>query len=56
MAKDRSTMAGRCRITSMTEWDQDSIDAELPGYFNFAEDGLGDFQFRYVNASSTGGC
>ena len=40
--------AGRWRITSMTEWDNDFIDAEVPGYFNFAKDGLGGFQFGYV--------
>ena len=32
----------------MTEWDNDFIDEEVPGYFNFAKNGLGDFQFGYV--------
>ena len=32
----------------MTEWDNDFIDAELPGFIDFAKDGLGDFQFGYV--------
>lgn len=32
----------------MTEWDQDFIDEEVPGYIDFAHDGMGDFQFGYV--------
>jgi len=48
MAKLRSQIAGRWRITAMTEWDNDFIDAEVPGYIDFAKDGLGDFQFGYV--------
>ena len=32
----------------MTQWDNEFIDEEVPGYFNFAKDGLGDFQFGYV--------
>lgn len=48
MAKRKSQIAGRWRITSMEMWDNDFIDAEVPGYINFGEDGLGDFQFGYV--------
>ena len=48
MAKRKSKVVGRWRITSMTEWDQDFIDAEVPGYINFTKDFLGDFQFGYV--------
>ena len=48
MAKRKSQIAGRWRITSMTEWDNDFIDAEVPGYFKFGMDGRGDFQFGYV--------
>jgi len=47
MAKKKGII-GRWRITSMTEWDNDFIDAEVPGYISFAKDGLGDFQFGYV--------
>jgi hypothetical protein len=32
----------------MTAWDNDFIDAEIPGYINVARDGLGNFQFGYV--------
>ena len=42
------TITGRWRITSMEMWDQDFVDAEVPGYIRFAKDGLGDFQFGYV--------
>ena len=48
MAKRKSQIAGRWRIASMEMWDNDFIDAEVPGYINFAQDGLGDFQFGYV--------
>ena len=41
-------IVGRWRITSMTEWDQDFVDEEVPGYFEFSKDGLGEFQFGYV--------
>lgn len=30
-------------------WDQDFIDAELPGYFHFNDDDSGEFQFGYVH-------
>jgi len=48
MEKKKSQIVGRWRITSMTEWDQDFVDEEVPGYFNFRKDGLGEFQFGYV--------
>jgi hypothetical protein len=32
----------------MEMWDNDFIDAEVPGYINFDKDGHGDFQFGYV--------
>lgn len=48
MAKKKSQIIGRWRITSMTEWDQHFVDEEVPGYFKFCKDGLGDLQFGYV--------
>lgn len=47
MAKKKG-ITGKWRITSMEMWDQDFIDAEVPGYINFGDDGSGDFQFGYV--------
>ena len=44
----KKTITGRWHITSMELWDQDFIDAEVPGYIEFTQDGLGDFQFGYV--------
>ena len=32
----------------MTEWDQDFVDEEVPGFFEFKASGLGEFQFGYV--------
>jgi hypothetical protein len=48
MATRKAQITGRWRITSMTEWNNDFVDAEVPGCINFAKDGLGDFQFGYV--------
>ena len=44
-----SEFYGNWRIKEMELWDQDFIDAEVPGYFHFSEDGMGDFQFGYVH-------
>ena len=43
MTKQKSKITGKWRITSMEMWDHDFIDGEVPGYVNFAKDGLGDF-------------
>ena len=48
MATKKPQIVGRWRITSMTEWDQDFVDEEVPGYFEFRKDGLGELQFGYV--------
>jgi hypothetical protein len=39
---------GRWRITWMDQWDQDFVDAEVEGYFEFEPKGMGSFQFGYV--------
>lgn len=52
MAKKPKTInpfLGRFRITSMDQWDQDYIDEEEEGYFEFTENGNGEFHFGYVN-------
>ena len=43
--------AGRWRITSMEQWDQDFIDEEEEGYFEFDDKGGGEFHFGYVHGS-----
>lgn len=49
MAKKRMIkIVGRYQITSMEMWDQEFVDAEVPGYINFARNGFGEFQFGYV--------
>jgi hypothetical protein len=48
-AKPTSPFQGRWRIVSMEMWDQDFVDAEVEGYFEFGPDGLGSFQFGYVS-------
>jgi hypothetical protein len=39
---------GRWRITWMEQWDQDYVDDEVEGFFEFASDNLGRFQFGLV--------
>ena len=46
--KAKSPLAGRWRITWMEQWDQDFVDAEVEGYFEFDAGGSGEFQFGYV--------
>jgi hypothetical protein len=46
--KPASRFAGRWRIVSMSAWDEDYIDEEEEGFFEFDEMGSGDFHFGYV--------
>ena len=49
MAKRKPNhFVGRWRIAWMELWDQDFVDMEVPGHFNFRENGGGDFQFGRV--------
>jgi len=48
-AKPKSPFSGRWRITSMDCWDQDDVDAEEEGYFEFTNNGRGEFHFGYVH-------
>ena len=43
------SLAGGWRITWMEQWDQEFVDAEVKGFFEFRPDGQGDFQFGYVS-------
>lgn len=47
-SKTKSPFVGRWRITWMSEWEQDFVDEQVEGYFEFEANGLGDFQFGYV--------
>ena len=47
-AKATNWALGRWLIDSMTEWDKDYIDVEVPGYFEFGDNNLGSFQVGYV--------
>ena len=51
MAKNKPKIVGQWRIVSMTEWDQDFVDAEVPGHFRFSNNGVGEFQFGYVQCN-----
>jgi hypothetical protein len=50
MAKARpiNPFVGRWRITHMDLWEQDFVDAEVEGYFEFDVENTGEFQFGYV--------
>jgi hypothetical protein len=48
-AKLANSFIGRWRITRMDLWDQDFVDAEVEGYFDFEANGTGHFQFVYVS-------
>ena len=44
----RNPFVGRWRITWIEQWDQDFIDEEVEGFFEFEPNGCGSFQFGYV--------
>jgi hypothetical protein len=46
--KKRNPYFGKWRITQMEMWDQEFVDMETEGHFNFEEDELGSFQFGLV--------
>ncbi len=47
--KPPSPFTGRWRIVSMSAWDEDFIDEEEEGYFEFDAKGGGEFHFGYVH-------
>jgi hypothetical protein len=47
--KPKSPFTGRWRIISMSAWDDEFIDEEEEGYFEFTDKGWGEFQFGYVH-------
>jgi hypothetical protein len=49
-SKSPSPFEGRWRIVSMSAWDQDYIDEEEEGFFEFDENG-GEFHFGYVQGN-----
>jgi hypothetical protein len=48
-AKATNLFAGRWRIISMEQWDQDFVDEQEEGYFEFTDKGHGNFHFGYVH-------
>src|SRR5262245_59948357 len=47
--KATNPFTGRWRIVSMSAWDQDYIDEEEEGFFEFNDRGWGEFHFGYVH-------
>ena len=48
-SKAPSPFEGRWRIVSMSAWDEDYINEEEEGYFEFDDRGGGQFHFGYVH-------
>jgi hypothetical protein len=48
-SKTPNPFVGRWRIVSMEQWDQDYVDEEEEGYFEFTDKGWGEFHFGYVH-------
>jgi hypothetical protein len=52
MAKKKSTppsaFVGRWHIVSMSMWDESYINEEVQAFIQFEKDGMGEFQFGYV--------
>ena len=48
-SKSPSPFEGRWRIVSMSAWDEDYIDEEEEGFFEFDEKRGGEFHFGYVH-------
>lgn len=48
-AKTPNPFTGRWRIVSMEQWDQEYVDEEEEGYFEFTDKGWGEFHFAYVH-------
>ena len=47
-SKPKSPFPGRWHIVSMSTWDEDYLDEEVPAYIEFDDKGGGSFQFGYV--------
>jgi len=47
--KPKNPFAGRWRIISMSAWDEEFIDEEEEGYFEFGGTNQGQFHFGYVH-------
>jgi hypothetical protein len=43
---------GTWRIVWMSEWDQDYVDMDIPGYIAFEKNGQGNFQFGLVQGQT----
>jgi hypothetical protein len=53
-AKSTNPFAGRWRIVSMEQWDQEVVDEEEEGCFELNDKGHGNFHFAYVHGQMDG--
>jgi hypothetical protein len=52
MGKANTDLTGHWSITSMSMWDDDYINEEVPGFFDFRAKNLGSFHFGYVQGET----
>jgi hypothetical protein len=52
MSKAETKLTGRWSVVSMSMWDDDYINEEVPGFFDFGERNLGSFHFGYVQGET----
>lgn len=53
-SKQPIPFTGCWRIVSMEQWEQDFVDEEQAGYFEFDDKGWGSFHFGYVHGNNDG--
>ena len=51
----KNKLAGKWRITSMSGWDKEYFDEEVPAYIQIDKNLMGEFQFGYVKGQIDGG-
>lgn len=53
-SKSENPFTGHWHIVSMSQWDEEYINAEVPAFIEFDARGTGRFQFGYVRGNLTG--
>ncbi len=50
----KNNFIGKWRITSMSSWDKEYFDEEVPAYIKIEKNLMGDFHFGYVQGQMDG--
>jgi len=51
---EKNKFVGKWRIISMSEWDKEYFDEEVPAYIKIGKNLIGDFHFGYVQGQIDG--